>query len=327
MTTRRRFLVTLLGSALAAPLVTKAQQANKVYRIGYLAPGLGIEGREVSFRQGLREHGYVEGKNIEIDWRFAKGRIDQFSVLAAELVRLKPDCVLALGVDAIRALTRLTSTIPIVMGTIDADPVQEGFVASLAKPGGNVTGFTGIAWELAGKRLELLRDVAPKASRVAILFDPRSPASHAHVKETVGSARALGIQLQLLEATDLQGLEKAFRAAREARTQALFVIGTGMMMSHRPRVIAFAAEARLPAIYSNELFVGDGGLMTYGTDLNEQFRRAAAYVDKILKGARPGDLPVQQPTKFELVINLKAAKQIGLTIPRSILARADRVIE
>lgn len=234
---------------------------------------------------------------------------------------------MATGVDAIRALRQLTSTIPIVMGTIDADPVKEGLVASMARPGGNITGMVGIAWEIAGKRLELLKEVVPKLARVAVLFDPRSAAGHAHVNGAKEAARTLKLQLELLEAREPAELGSAFRAARGNRADALFIVSIGMMNSHRPRIVALATEARLPSIASNLEFVGEGALMGYAPNLVKQFRRVATYVDRILKGAKPADLPLQQPTTFELVINAKTAKAIGLTIPKSILGRADRVIE
>jgi putative ABC transport system substrate-binding protein len=327
---RRRDFSILLGSAAAWPIASWAQQAkSKTRRIGWLEPGSpeSFPARRKAFQQVLREAGFVEGQNLVVDYRYAKGKLEQFPALAAELVALKPECVVATGVDAIQALHKLTSTIPIVMGTIDADPVKEGIVGSLARPGGNITGMIGIAWELAGKRLELLKEIAPKAVRVGVIFDPRSPAGHAHVKETEAAARSLKMQLQLLEVKEPADLDKAFRAAHGAHADALFVVAIGMVNSHRPRIVALAAEARLPAIYSNLEFVGDGGLIAYAPNTVEQYRRVASYVDKILQGARPGDLPIQQPTTFELAVNLKTAKATGVAIPKSILGRADRVIE
>ncbi len=302
-----------------------AQQAKKLYRVGYLSSRLGIDSRAESFRQGLRELGYDEGKNIAIEWRFAKGKTDLFAEMAAELVHLKVDCVVALGVTAIGAVKKSTATIPIVMGNIDADPVEQGLVVSLARPGGNVTGLTSLAHDIAGKRLELLKETVPKAARAAILADP-SPAAAAHIKETEVSARNLKMQLQVLEVREPAGLENAFQAARRERAEVLTVVTTGWFNSHRPRIINLAVNSRLPTIYSTPDYVPEGGLMSYAADLIAQHRRAAFYVDKILKGAKPGDLPVEQPTKFELVINLKTAKQIGLTIPPNVLARADKVI-
>ena len=279
-----------------------------------------------AFLQVLREAGYAEGQNLVVDYRYARGKLEQFPALAAELVALQEECVLAIGVDAILALRKLTSTIPIVMGTIDADPVKEGLVASLARPGGNITGTIGIAWELAGKRLELLKEIAPKTVRVAVIFDPRSPAGQAHLKETESAARTLNMQLQPLEVREPGDLDIAFRAALGARADALFVVAVGMVNGYRPRIVALASKARLPAIYSNLDFVEDGGLISYAPDFIKQFRRAAVYVAKILKGTKPGDLPIEQPTDFELIVNARAAKAIGLTIPKSVLERADRVI-
>jgi ABC-type uncharacterized transport system substrate-binding protein len=321
--TLSRFALSAVVFALC--VTAEAQQTKKVYRIGHLSPRLGIDSRGEAFRQGLRELGYLEGQNLLIEWRFTKRNTGLFPELAVELVRLKMDCILAVGVSAIHALKQSTDTIPIIMGTIDADPVERGFVASLARPGGNITGFTGIAYDIAGKRLELLKETAPKASRAAILVDP-SPAAEAHVRETEIAARNSRMQLQLLQVREPEGLDNAFQVARQGRAEVLTVVATGLMNSHRPRIVNLAVNTRLPAMYSSPDFVLEGGLMSYAADSVAQFRRAATYVDKILKGAKPADLPVEQPTKFELVINLKAAKQIGLTIPPNVLARADRVI-
>ena len=331
---KKVFYLALAAMLLALSFSADAQQSGKVYRVGYLSARLGIDSMAEGFREGLHDRGYVEGQNLVIEWRFAKGRNDLFPELAAELVRLRLDCILAVGIAAIRAAKQLTDTIPIVMGTIDADPVELGFVASLARPGGNITGLTGIAYDIAGKRLELLKETVPKASRMAILVarGSRDPgpgpvtAAQAHIRDTEVAAGALGVQLKLLEVFEPEGLNAAFRTARRERAQGLTVVATGFLNSHRPRIVNLAVNARLPAIYSNSDFVRDGGLMSYAADIPDQFRRAATYVDKILKGAKPADLPVEQPTKFEFVINLKTAKQIGLTIPPNVLARADRVI-
>ncbi|MGH7798137.1 MAG: ABC transporter substrate-binding protein [Candidatus Binatia bacterium] len=305
--------------------VAQAQQPGKIYRIGYLSPRLGIEPVAEGFRQGLRELGHIDGQNIAIEWRFARGKTELFPELAAELVRLRSDCIVAVGVAAIRAVKQLTDRIPIVMGAIDADPVEQGFVASLARPGGNITGFTSIAYDIAGKRLELLKETVPKASRAAILVDP-SPAAKAHVRETESASHNLRMQLQLLEVRQPEELHNAFQVARQQRAQVLTVVATGLLNSHRPRIVNLAIHTRLPAIYSHADFVRDGGLMSYADDARDRSRRAATYVDRILKGTKPADLPVEQPMKFEFVINLKTAKQIGLTIPPNVLARADRVI-
>jgi len=324
---KKAFVVIALCAMLfALSLPAEAQQPTKVYRIGYFSPGPGIESNVEGFRQGLHELGYTEGQNLVIEWRFTRGKSDLYPQFAAELVRLRLDCILATGVGPIRALKQLTDTIPIVMGTIDADPVQQGFIASLARPGGNITGFTGIAYDIAGKRLELLKETVPKASRFAILVDPSS-AADAHVSEAKVAARSLGVQLLLLEVREPEGLDNAFRVARQGRVEALSVVATRLINSHRPRIINLVGSSRLPTMYSRPEFVLEGGLMSYAADPVDQFRGAAAYVDKILKGAKPADLPVQQPTKFEFVINLKTAKQIGLTIPPNVLARADRVIK
>lgn len=318
----------MAAGVLAAPFAGNAQQPGKIYRIGYLSNGLAIEPREEAFRQRLSELGYVEGKNTVIEWRFNQGKLERNPELAAELVRLKVDCIVAGGVTPTRAVKQATSTIPIVMATIDADPVELGFVANLARPGGNITGFTGIAYELAGKRLELLKELVPKATRVAILMDPAGrDAGQAHMKGTEVAARKLKVQLQLMEARVPEDLDSAFHAARQERVEALSVVTIGWINSHRRRIVDLAVKTRLPAIYSSEHFVYDGGLMSYSADQIDQYRRAAAYVSKILGGAKPADLPVQQPTKFELVINLPAARQIGLKIPPNMRARADRVIE
>lgn len=325
---RRQFLLSA-GVLLAAPLVRAQQPIGKTRRIGWLEAGTptASPARREAFHKVMREAGYVEGQNLVVDYRYSDGKQERFAPLAAELVALKPECVVTTGVAAVRAVRQANPTIPIVMGTIDADPVKEGLVVSLARPGGNITGMVGIAWELAGKRLELLKEIAPKAARVAVLFDPRSPAWHAHVKEAEVAARALKVQLQLLEAKEPADLDNAFRAARSNRADALFVVAVGMINSHRARIVALAIEARLPAIYSNTEFVADGGLIAYAPNYADQFRRVAIYVDRILKGAKPGDLPIEQARNFEMVINVKTAKAIGLTIPKSILARADRVIE
>ena len=302
------------------------QQSGKVYRVGYLSPRSGIERAEEAFREGLNELGFVDGQNTIIEWRFTKGVSGVSPKLAVELVRLKVDCILAVGVGAIRAAKEATASIPIIMGTIDADPVEQGFVASLAQPGGNITGFTGIAYETAGKRLEIIKETSPRVSRGAMLVAGGEPVVKAHFREAEASARGLKMQLQLLDVQNPEGLKDAFRKVRQAGIEVLTIVGTGLLNSYRPRIVAFTANAKLPAIYSNSDYVFEGGLMSYTSDSVEQRRRAAAYVAKVLKGANPGDLPVQQPTKFELLINLKTAKQIRVTIPPTVLARADRVI-
>jgi ABC-type uncharacterized transport system substrate-binding protein len=323
---RRKIIIALGAGSLAAPFAALAQQQTKIWRIGYLTQRPGIDEQAEGLRQGLRELGYVEGQNLVIEWRFSKGKGDLLPALAAELVRLKMDCIVATGTLPTRAAKQATSTLPIVIGNSEDDPVRLGLIASLARPGGNVTGFINIGWELAGKRLQLLKETLPRASRVAILWDPNSSAV-GHVRETRIAARALGIQLQSLEVWDAEDLENVFRAAGKERADALIVVGAGLVTNLRTQILGRAVKARLPVIYNNSLFVLAGGLMSYGADSADQLRRAAAYVDKILKGTKPADLPVVQPTTFEFVVNLKAAKQIGLTIPRDVLARADKVIE
>ena len=316
-----------LGALLFALSVpTAAQQQKKVPRIGYLSLRSGIDSREEAFRKGLRELGYVEGQNIVIEWRFAKGKEDLLPALASELVRLKPDVIVAAGTQAIQAPKRATTTIPIVIGQV-GDPVQSGFVASLARPGGNITGFSTIS-PLAGKRLELLKEAFPKVSRVAFLRDPRNPGTGDALKEIETAARATGVQLQSLELRRTDDLEKAFQAARKWRAEALIVMALGVFITRedRLRFSELEVKSRLPVMHSAPEFVLAGGLMSYSADIPEQFRRAATYVDKILKGANPADLPVEQPTKFVLVINLKTAKQIGLTIPQTVLYQEDKVI-
>ncbi len=302
-------------------LPAEAQQAKKLYRVGYLAPAASpaVE----PFRESLRALGYVEGQNILIEWRFTKGGdTSQFPGLAAELVRLKVDCIVTTGIPAIRAAKQVTSTIPIVMNVAD-DPVEMGLIESLARPGGNITGYTGLGAGLAGKRLELLKEAFPKVSRVGHLWTGLS--GKANVREIEAPARALRLQLKTIEMKGPDDLEKSFRAAAN-ETEALIISGGGWMNGQRMRVASQAAKTRLPAIYPNSPFVVDGGLMSYSGDFLDLHRRVAYFVDRILKGAKPADLPVEQPTKFEFVINLKTAKQIGLTIPPDVLARANKLI-
>ena len=321
-----RAVTVLVLAALAAPLGGAMQQAGSVYRIGYLSPRPGIELPEKAFREGLRELGYVEGQNLVIEWRFAKdGRADVSRRMATELVRLNVDCILTIGMGAAVAAREATTTIPIVIGTADDDPVRYGLIASFARPGGNVTGIVNLGEQLAGKRLQLIKETIPHASRVAIFSHPgRTPG--AHVRETQAAARGLGIQLQSLEIQGPEALDHAFNAAVKGRAEALVVVGTGWLNSHRARIITLATKARLPAIHTSVQWVQEGGLMSYASDPVAQYRRAASYVDRIFKGAKPADLSVEQPTKFELVVNLKTAKTLGLTIPPSLLARADQVI-
>jgi putative ABC transport system substrate-binding protein len=278
-----------------------------------------------ALRQGLRDLGYAEGKNIIVEWRSAEGKLDRLPLLAAELVRLNVAVIVTGAPPPTRAAREATHTIPIVMAFSD-DPVGSGFVTSLAGPGGNITGLSSLAPEISGKQLELLRQVIPQLSRVAVLGTPTVPQYATVVKEIELAAAALGVKIQYVDVLSHTDIESAFQAANQEHATAVLVSGSPILNSQRAWIIKSAAKSRLPVIYSRPEFVEDGGLMTYGASITDLFRRAATYVDKILKGAKPGDLPIQQPTKFELVINLKAAKQIGLTIPPNVLARADKVI-
>jgi ABC-type uncharacterized transport system substrate-binding protein len=317
------FALTALLHALCLPVW--AQQPKKFWRIGYQGAGSPDENEE-AFRQGLRELGYVEGQNIVIEWRFAEGKVDQVPRNAAELVRLKVDVIVTGGGGDTRAAKAATSTIPIVM-TNDNDPVGTGFIASLARPGGNITGLTSLSVELRGKLLELLKETLPRLSHVVALQGPGNQSSAVTLKETEVVARSLGLKLQSHVVKERDDLNRAFEAISKARTGALMVVGGLFATAHRKPTVEFAAKSRLPAIYYRREFVEDGGLMSYDANRNDLARRAAVFVDKILKGAKPADLPVEQPTKFQLLINLKAAKQIGLTIPPNVLVRADKVIK
>jgi len=310
-----------------AGALAQAQQPEKVPRIGYLSgSGLSVLAARIeAFRQGLRELGYVEGKNIVIEWRSAEGKFDRLPELAAELVRVKVDVIVSPGPSVTRPVKEATSTIPIVMAQ-DTDPVGSGFVASLARPGGNITGLATLSPEMSGKQLELLKEIVPRLSRVAVMGNSINPGNAQALRETVLAAGSFGVYLQYLDVLDPKDIETAFRAATKGRADALLILGNPVLNRQRKQVVDLAVKNRLPATYTRPEFVEAGGLMTYGTSYNDLFRRAASYVDKILKGAKPADLPVEQPTKFEFVINLKAAKQIGLTIPPNVLVRADRVI-
>ena len=307
----------------------EAQQASKVPRIGYLtgATPEAQSTRTDAFRQGLRDLGYMEGKNITIEWRYAEGKSDVYSTLAAELVRLKVDIIITGGTNITRAAKEATATIPIVMAQ-DNDPLGNGFVTSLSRPGGNITGLSNFSPELSGKRLELLKEIVPKLSRVAVLGSSTAPSTALLLKELKPAAGALGIKLQLLDVLAPQEIETAFRAANKGRAEAILNMVPGpIALAHRLEIAELAIKSRLPVMYERAIYVEAGGLMYYGVNVLDLDRRAAIYVDKIFKGAKPADLPVEQPTNFELVINLKTAKQIGLTIPPNVLARADRVIK
>jgi putative ABC transport system substrate-binding protein len=281
--------------------------------------------RTEGFRQGLRALGYVEGKDIVIEWRSAEGKFDRLPALAAELVRLKVDVIVTAGPTVTRPVKEATSTIPIVMAS-DTDPVGNGFVASLARPGGNITGLATLSPEMSGKLLELLKEINPRLSRLAVMGNSANPGDAQAKKETELAADAFKVQLQYLDVQDSKDIETAFRSATKGRADALLVLGNPVLNAHRKQVLDLAIKNRLAVTYSRPEFVNAGGLMYYGTNFNDLYRRAAIYVDKILKGTKPADLPVEQPTKFEFIINLKAAKQIGLTIPPNVLARADKVI-
>ena len=324
---RRTFLCGLTLGTLGLPVAVEAQQGGKVPRIGFLFYGSPGPSPELdAFRQGLRELGCIEGQNIAIEVRFASGRVERLPELAAELVRLKPDVIVTPGTPASVAAKQATSTIPIVFAGV-ADAVGAGLVANFARPGGNITGLTGISAELGGKRLELLKEVTPKASRVAVLYNPADRSNVLVLKELQESAPALRLTLQPLGVRGPGEFEGAFVAMSRKRAHALFGAAGILTTEHRKAIVDLAAKSRIPAMWGERQFVVAGGLMSYAVNFYDQVRRAATYVDKILKGAKPADLPVEQPTKFELVINLKTAKALGLTIPPSLLQRADQVIQ
>jgi putative ABC transport system substrate-binding protein len=323
----KKVICLALGAMLfALSYSASAQQPGKVPRIGFLIASSpsAIAPRMDAFQQGLRELGYVEGKNIVIERRHAEGKLDRLPVLAAELVRLNVDVIVTSGPTATRPAKEATSTIPIVM-TFDDDPVGSGFVASLARPGGNITGLSTLAPEISGKQLELLKEIVPRLGRVAVIGTSTRQGTAQALKEMELAAGAFAVKLQYLDIENPKDIETVFRAA--GRADALLVLQSPVFNSQRAQIADLAAKSRLPATYPRREFVEDGGLMSYGVSISDLDRRSAIYVDKILKGAKPADLPVEQPTKFELIINLKAAKQIGLTIPQSVLYRADRVIK
>ena len=319
--------ICLLPTVVLPAVLTEAQQPTKIPRIGYLSPNSPSSNpaRIEAFRQGLHELGYVEGKNIVIESRNAEGKLDRLNHVAAEFVRLKVDVIVTSSPAPTRAAKQATLTIPIVFAQ-DGDPVASGFVASLARPGGNITGLSTLAPELSGKRLELLKEVVPKLSRVAVLGTSTSPSTAPTLKETELAAGAFKVQLQYLNVLDPKDIETAFRTAAKGRADAVLVLAGPVVFSQRTQIAGLAVKSRLPAIYPQTEFTEAGGLMYYGANTPDMYRRAATFVDKILKGAKPADLPVEQPTKFELVINLTTAKRIGLTIPPNVLARADKVI-
>jgi putative tryptophan/tyrosine transport system substrate-binding protein len=323
------FLLATLLLATVSP--AQAQQPGKVPRIGYLVEGnpTSESTRSEAIRLALRDLGYVEGQNIAIEYRYAEGKLDRLPALAAELVRLKVDIIVAGGgSNIVRAVKNATKTIPIVMVGGGLDPVEAGLIESLGRPGGNVTGLTNLARKLGGKQLELFKEAVPKVTRVAVLYDPALPGMVREVKEDLPvAASALKLTVQPWEVRDADGFERVFAAVNKHRSDGLYVPGGPLMTVNQKRISGFALKSRLPSMYVRREFADAGGLMSYGADLANSYRRVAYYVDKILKGAKPADLPVEQPTKFELVINLKTAKALNLTIPQSVLFRADRVIK
>ena len=321
-------LITLAFGLLGALLATEAQQPANIRRIGYLSPTwstLHTPNRE-AFLQGLRELGWVDGRNIAIEYRYAEGKQDLFPELAASIVRLKVDVIVASGDTLVRAAKNETKTIPIVMMGFGADPVEAGFIENLAHPGGNITGLTNVARQLAGKRLEFLKEAAPRVVRVSFLYDP-ARLDVTRLNELQNAARPLGMTVKSREVKDAEGLDTVFAALSKELPDGLFVGGGALMTTHRKQIVGFALTKRLPSVFTDREAVEAGGLLYYGANLADSYRRAALYVDKILKGAKPAELPVEQPTKFELIINLKTAKQIGVTIPPNVLARADRLIK
>jgi ABC-type uncharacterized transport system substrate-binding protein len=326
----KKFLCLLTALLFASFHLAQAQQPTKVPRLGYLSVSDAAteSTRAEGVRSALRELGYIEGQNIAIEYRYAEGKLDRFPELAAELVRLKVDIILVAGGNTlILAAKNATKTIPIVMAGDGTDPVKAGFVESLARPGGNVTGLALLVSELHGKRLELLKEAVPKLARVAVLYDSALPANVLQLKDIQDAARALGLTIQPLEVRSPDDFDRVFAALNKQRPDGLYVIQGRLMGANRKRIVGFALKSLLPSVHYNREFAAAGGLMSYGADPTHSYRRVARYVDKILKGAKPAELPVEQPTKFELVINLKTAKQIGLTIPPNVLARADRVIK
>ena len=321
-------LIMLTAFILASVHLAHAQQLKKVIHLGFLAAtsASAEKSRIEAFRQGMRELGYVEDKNIVIEWRFAEGKLDRLRDLASELVILKVEVIVTAGPNSTRAAKEATATIPIVMG-LDIDPVGSGIVTSLARPGGNITGLSSLQPEISGKRLELLKEVVPKLSRVAVFGISTQPGNAQALKEVELAAGAFGVKLQYLDVLSPKDIETAFRSASKGRVDSVLLLASPVYISHRKQLAGLAVKSRLPAIYNRPEYVEDGGLMAYTPNVDDMFRRAAKFVDKILKGAKPADLPVEQPTKFEFIINLKAAKLIGLTIPPNVLARADRVIK
>jgi putative ABC transport system substrate-binding protein len=325
---RRREFITLLGGATAWPFAARAQQGGKMRAIGYLSAGtpLTLVDATAAFTDALRELGWVEGKNVAFERRYAENRLERLAESAEELVHLNVDVIVAEGTLAPLAAKRATSSIPIVM-TVAGDPLGSGLVASLARPGGNVTGMSLMAPDLGGKRLELLKELLPRLARVAVLWNATNPYAALVYKETQAAGRTMGIEVQSLEVRSADDFDSAFEAVRQQHSDALITVEDPLTGAYQKRIVDFAAIDRLPSLYGFRENVLAGGLISYGANFADLFRRAAGYVDKILKGAKPADLPVQQPTKFELVINLKTAKVLGINVPPTLLARADEVIE
>ena len=329
---KRRQVLTLLGGAAAAwPLAAGAQQpSSTVRRIGFLSPGvartMAVRGLVEAFRQGLKEYGWVEGQNISVEYRFAEGKEEALAGIAAALVQSRLDVIVADGTAAIQAAKNVTQTVPIVMA-VSNDPVGTGLVASLNRPGGNITGLSILTGELVSKWLQLLTEIVPGLARVAVLSNPLNPSSAPLLEQTKAAAQSLGVEIHVAEVQGPDRFESAFAAIKAARAGALIVLPDGMLYSQHPRIVTFSAASHLPALFGQKEVVEAGGLIAYGPNIPASFRRSAAYVDKILQGAKPADLPVEQPTIFELVVNLETARAIGLTIPASILLRADEVIE
>ena len=327
---KRREFITLLGGAAAWPLGARAQQGSTVRRIAFLLPGGArttvVRAQLEAFRQGLKEYGWIDGQNISVEYRFAEGKEDALPRLAADLVRSQLDVIVAEGTAAIRAAKTATQTIPIVMAT-SSDPVGTGLVASLNRPGGNVTGRSLQTAELSGKRLQLLTEIVPKLARVAVFSNPTNPSIASVIEQTKAAAQSLGIEIHLVEVQAPDHFESAFTAVMRVRADALIVLPDPMLYGQHPRIVTFATASRLPALFPEREVAEAGGLIAYDPSIPASFQRSAAYVDKILRGAKPADLPVEQPTTFELAVNLQTARAIGVTIPTSILVRADEVIE
>jgi putative ABC transport system substrate-binding protein len=324
---RRTFVSSVIGGLVVTPFGARAQLAQRVPHVGVLtlsvAPSMGaFDG----FRQGLRERGYVEGQNIVLEMRFAHGNPELLRAMAAELVQMKVDVIVTESNLAALAAKRASETIPIVMA-VTGDPVGAGLVASLARPGGNITGLSLFANELSGKRLQILKEVSPKATSVAVIWNAAYPAASGYFAETQTAARSMALEIQSFEVRNPSDLDVAFDAVAAARARALITLPDGMLLANRARIVEFTAKSRLPALFPDREFAEAGGLLAYGPSLAANFRRAATYVDKILKGAKPAELPVEQPTKFELVINLKTARAIAITIPQTLVLRADQLIE